>query len=280
MPGAGNEDPSIESEVPSNRSPSYRLRVVPGNLANPLWVEIPPSNKADTEPTGEQDEHAGASEGTTTTAATFVPYGEWASQMRNGQLLWDRCPSTLAAKQQTLGHAWASGCQPGGGLAGVRCAAILCLARSGHALSAQAHAVLHAATLSANTRRHSMYQQGLVTGNAFAVDHSLGGMLDDDADEEGDGGEFEEEGDDDQHDTFNSLARVAASALLDEQLEAALDHHLQAGAREAAAAVAADPYYIGDVDDEGEVEDKGELSAEQLAAADEDAIAARIFEGQ
>ena len=55
---------------------------------------------------------------------------------------------------------------------------------------------------------------------------------------------------------------------------------LQSNARDAAAAVAADPYYIGDVDDEGEVEDKGELSAEQLAAADEDAIAARIFEGQ
>ena len=126
-----------------------------------------------------------------------------------------------------------------------------------------------------------MYQQGLVTGNAFAVDHSLGGMLDDDADEEGEGDGFEEEGDDDQHDTFNSLARVAASALLDEQLEAALDQHLQAGARDAAAAAgAADPYYIGDVDDEGGVEDKGELSAEQLAAADEDAIAARIFEGQ
>ena len=138
MPGAGNEDPSIESEVPSNRSPSYRLRVVPGNLANPLWVEIPHTNKADTEPTGEQGEQAGVSEGT---AATFVPYGEWASQMRNGQLLWDRCPSTLAAKQQTIGHAWASGCQPGGGLAGVRCAAIICLACSGLTSSTQA---LHA----------------------------------------------------------------------------------------------------------------------------------------
>eukprot|EP00802_Teleaulax_amphioxeia_P022498 Tamp_22952.p1 GENE.Tamp_22952~~Tamp_22952.p1 ORF type:complete len:194 (+),score=22.77 Tamp_22952:66-647(+) len=57
-------------DIPRNRSPNYKLRLAPSECACPLWVQL-----------HEQ----------------ILPYGEWASKMRSGQLQWDGCPTSLAS---------------------------------------------------------------------------------------------------------------------------------------------------------------------------------------